>query len=102
MSRHIILLFLLGQTVTMGQAGGQEGLDLALDPADVQTDQPAVPPPDLLNGRSTPHSPGPGAPGWRVRPEADVDLETGRDGEASLSDLDLELNSLRLRLQRTW
>lgn len=92
-----------------------ERLDLDVDPAQVAKWDAQPPPHDQVIRPSAEASAMTAStaeePGWSLRPTADVDV--GRDGgerpdagagerTLDLGDVTLDLNSLGLRLQRTW
>lgn len=81
--------------------GAQERLDLDLAPDAVETPAPQSRSPELSGGERSPFEAEPPPPGWRVRPEVDLEVRGGEDG-TDLDRLDLEVDSFGLRLQRTW
>lgn len=88
-------------------------LDLRLDPRAVEAWDAQPPPHDLALPPSADLSaqvgPPPGA-GWSLRPRLDLDLVEGEGGieagsgnrSVELGDVDIELKSLGVRLQRRW
>lgn len=92
--------------LSCGTASAQEILDLTVDPKDVASERRSK---VILGPARTPER-APGVAhrerGWRLRPEADLDLRSAEGADAAggsaLHDLKLDLESMGLRLQRTW
>jgi len=98
-SRLTVVIF-AGLLGLGGGARGQEQLDLSIQPEDVaRPDDPAP-----LHDLSETGAPVPEAVrrGWSVRPEVDLDLKHDEAGDGALGTIDPELESLGVRLERTW
>jgi hypothetical protein len=100
----LTLAALLGLSWSAVQA--QETLDLTVNPDDVTSGRR----PGVVDGPSMIPERTPGVPhpqhGWSLRPEAELDLRTaegdGAAGGGTLKGLELDLESMGMRLQRTW
>lgn len=89
------LLLLLG-----GAARSQDQLDLSVQPEDVARPDDPAPQPDLSEtGAAVPEAV---RRGWSVRPEVDLDLKQDETGDGTIGTIDPEIESLGVRLERTW
>ena len=94
------ITLLTAHLLLVAPVAAQETLDLSLQPGDVAEHQaPAAV--DAEDAAPAWDEPGPGEPGWSVRPEVELDVEAGSE-DGMIGSLEPELESLGVRLQRTW
>lgn len=96
-----LLAVLAVQLTLLLPDGAGRALDLSVQPEDVERSADSTQPD--LRGEAGSQEPAPlGEPGWSVRPEVDLDVELAPDGTPGLGSLDPTIESLGLRLKRTW
>ncbi|MDX1540735.1 MAG: hypothetical protein R3349_04970 [Geminicoccaceae bacterium] len=95
------LVLMAVQLTFVFPAPSDEALDLRVAPEDVEPDQPASRL-DLQTSVPKWTEAGPGEPGWSVRPEVEVEMQGSTEDGSGLRALDPDLESLGLRLKRTW
>ena len=93
-------LAMAGLVLPADVARSQDRLDLSVEPGDVAESGGAHL--DLSDRPPGATPPGPREPGWSVRPEVELELRHDETGEGTLGTIDPELESLGMRLKRTW